>query len=167
MVRFRAAAGGLRPDRLLLRPNPPLSRRSRRLLLGALAVVMGGYSVVWASQGLWPVLPFAELEWFAVAVALKITARRGRCYELVAVDASDVRIRRRAPRGNHTISLKSGWVRVRLEAPRRRNHPARLLVGSHGRWTELGGFLTEAERRQAAECLRRALALHAVRRRTS
>lgn len=163
MVRFRSAGGRLTSDRLLLRPNPPLSRRGRLGLVGALGAVMGGYSVYWASRGLWPVLPFAGLELAAVAAALHLTARRGRCYESVLVDARELRILRGDMAGRRSETLRSGWARVRLAPGLRPGYPARLQVGAHGRWTELGRFLNEAERRQAAGYLRRALEPHAVR----
>lgn len=166
MVRFRPAGDRLKSARLLLRPNPPLSPGGRWALIGVLAGVMGLYSALWASRGLWPVLPFAGLELVAVAVALHVTARRGRCFESVAVGERDLRIQRQRMNGRTTEMWRSGWATVRLAPGEQPRSPIRLLVGAHGRWTELGRFLTEAERREAAECLRRALEPHSVRQRT-
>lgn len=158
MVKLRAAGGRLSLARLLLRPNPPLSRRTQLLFLGVAAVMMSGYGLFWASQGFWPILPFAGLEFGALALALAFTGRRGRRFELIEVDERDLRIRR--PGGGAEDSFRSGWARVRLvggDTPRR---PVRLQVGAHGRWVELGSFLTEAERRIAADHLRRVLHPH-------
>lgn len=165
VVIFRSAGGRLSTARLLLRPNPPASARARVLVLGALALVMGVYSAAWLSRGLWPVLPFAGLELAVVAAALHLTARRARCFDAVAVDARELRVRRQRLTGRSTETWQSGWARVRLAPGRHPWYPVRLLVGAHGRWTELGRFLTEAERREAGECLRRALDPHAVRQR--
>lgn len=162
MVELLAAGEGGSPVRLLLRPNPPMPRRARMMLLGILAAVMGTYALLLASRGFWPVLPFAGLELGALAMALQMTARRASCTETVEIDERDLRIRRDEPRGIASAAFTSGWARVRLMPGARRWHAHRLEVGSHGRWVELGRFLTEAERRRAAEIMARALRPHSA-----
>lgn len=155
MVEMLAAGARGSSTRLLLRPNPPMPRRGRMVFLGILAAVMGSHALLLASRGLWLVLPFAGLELAVLAMALHVTARRASCVETVEIDARDLRIRRDSPSSTVTADFASGWARVRL-APARGRAP-RLEVGSHGRWIELGRFLTEAERRRAAGILARAL----------
>lgn len=162
VVELLAGGAGQDTMRLLLRPNPPLSRRGRWWLLGLLGTVTGLYALLLASRGLWPVLPFAGAELAAVAVALRLTARRARRQEVVEVDARKLRIRRDNPGRDTSVVFASGWARVRLQPGDARWHPARLEVGTHGRWVELGGFLTEAERRRAAGIIERALKPHAA-----
>lgn len=162
MVELLAAGAGNAPMRLLLRPNPPLSRRGRQLILGVLAILMAGYGLLLASRGLWPILPWAGLELAAVAAALQVTARRARHTETVEIDARELRIRRGNPNESTSAAFASGWARVRLLAGPGRWHEPRLLVGAHGRWVELGGFLTGEERRRAACLIERALAPHSA-----
>lgn len=145
------------PTRLLLRPNPPMPRRGRMLFLGMLAAAMGPYALMLASRGFWLVLPFAGLQIGALAVALQVSARRARCVETVEIDDRDLRIRRESPFSTASADFASGWARVRLVPGRGRLDAPRLEVGSHGRWVELGRFLTEAERLRAAELVAQAL----------
>lgn len=127
------------------------------IFLGMLAAAMGPYALLLASRGFWPVLPFAGLELGAMAVALHVSARRARCAETVEINDRNLRIRRQGPASNATDAFASGWVRVRLTPGSGRRHEHRLQVGSHGHWIELGRFLTEAERRRAADIMSRAL----------
>lgn len=162
MVELLAAGAGETPTRLLLCPNPPLSRRGQRLLLGGLAAVMAVYGVLLASRGFWPILPFAVLELAAVALALRLTARRAGRAELVEIDASDLRIQWQERADGATVAFASGWARVRLVPGGGRWLPPRLLVGAHGRWVELGSFLTAEERQRTARLIERALAPHSA-----
>lgn len=125
------------------------------MFLGILAAVMGSHALLLASRGLWLVLPFAGFELAALAMALHVSARRANCVEIVEIDARGMRIRRDSFSSTVTADFASGWARVRLAPGRGRTR--RLEVGSHGRWIELGRFLTEAERRRAAGMLAGAL----------
>jgi uncharacterized membrane protein len=49
------------------------------------------------------------------------------------------------------------WAQVHLLAPKIRWYPSRLVLRSHGKMMELGGFLSESERRQLAGQLQRAM----------
>ncbi len=131
------------------------------IFLGMVAAVLGGYALMLAGRGFWLVLPFAGLELGALAVALQVSARRASRVEAVEIDDRNLRIRRENPSSTATAAFASGWARVRL-TPGRDRHAHRLEVGSHGHWVELGRFLTEAERRRAADILARALEPHSA-----
>lgn len=158
MVKVQAAGAAGQPVRLRLRPNPPLPLRQQRLFLSVLGCFMGAYAGALAITGFWPVLPFAGLEFAAVAAAMWVTAGRGRRCEVVEVTASRVRVDRSRALGVASIELPSAWVQIRLVPGAVRWYPSRLLLGAHGRWVEIGGFLTENERRAAARELCRVLA---------
>lgn len=162
MVELLAPGARGSPTRLLLRPNPPMARRDRMIFLGMMAAIMGGYAVLLASRGFWLVLPFAGLELGALALALQVSARRASRVESVEIDERNLRIRRENPSSTATAAFASGWARVRLTPGRGRWHAHRLEVGSHGHWIELGRFLTEAERRRAADIMVRALEPHSA-----
>ena len=147
------------PDHtLVLRPNLSLSWRQAKIFLVVVALVLSGLASGFAAAGLWPVLPFAGAEWLALATALYLVQRRGHRMEVVSVRDGRVEVEKgsgasRAARWN----FPRGWVRVRLQRPRVRGHPSRLVLAMHGEEVALGDFLAEDERRQAAELLRRTL----------
>ena len=53
--------------------------------------------------------------------------------------------------------MQRAWAQIRLLPPRIRWYPTRLVLRSHGKEVELGGFLNEAERCQLADELRDAV----------
>ena len=150
------------PDHtLVLRPNLSLSWRQAKALLAVVALVLAGLASGFALVGLWPVLPLAGAEWLALASALYLVQRRGHRLEVVSVRDGRVAVKKGCGR-SHAASwdFPSGWVRVRLQRPRVRGHPSRLVLAMHGEEVALGDFLAEDERRQAAELLRRTLVRH-------
>ena len=46
------------------------------------------------------------------------------------------------------VTLRRAWTQTELLRSRYRWHPSRLMIVSHGKHTEIGGFLTEGERRE-------------------
>ncbi len=143
---------------LILRPNLSLSWRQAKVLLVIVAIVLSGLASGFAVVGLWPVLPLAGAEWLALAAALYLVQRRGRQMEIVSVRGGRVAVEKGSgPSHAARWDFPRGWVRVRLQRPRVRGHPSRLVLAMHGEEVALGDFLAEDERRQAAELLRRTL----------
>ena len=148
------------PDHtLVLRPNLSLSWRQAKVFLVVVALVLVGLASGFAVIGLWPVLPLAGAEWLALAVAFYLVQRRGHRMEVVSVTGGRVAVEKGSgPSRAARWEFPRGWVRVRLQRPRVRGHPSRLVLTMHGEEVALGDFLAEDERRQAAELLRRTLA---------
>ncbi len=147
------------PDHtLVLRPNLSLSWRQAKVFLVVVALVLVGLASGFAVIGLWPVLPLAGAEWLALAVAFYLVQRRGHRMEVVSVKGGRVAVEKGSgPSRAARWEFPRGWVRVRLQRPRVRGHPSRLVLTMHGEEVALGDFLAEDERRQAAELLRRTL----------
>ena len=147
------------PDHtLVLRPNLSLSWRQAKVFLVVVALVLVGLASGFAVIGLWPVLPLAGAEWLALAVAFYLVQRRGHRMEVVSVKGGRVAVEKGSgPSRAARWEFPRGWVRVRLQRPRVRGHPSRLVLTMHGEEVALGDFLAEDERRQAAEFLRRTL----------
>ena len=147
------------PDHtLVLRPNLSLSWRQAKVFLVVVALVLVGLASGFAMIGLWPVLPLAGAEWLALAVAFYLVQRRGHRMEVVSVTGGRVAVEKGSgPSRAARWEFPRGWVRVRLQRPRVRGHPSRLVLTMHGEEVALGDFLAEDERRQAAELLRRTL----------
>jgi uncharacterized membrane protein len=76
--------------------------------------------------------------------------RKGQERETIVISADCVTVQRYSVRGERTSVFPRHWARVRLHAPHAALHPSRLLLESHGRVCEVGGFLTEGERRSLA-----------------
>ncbi|MHB8551557.1 MAG: DUF2244 domain-containing protein, partial [Acidiferrobacterales bacterium] len=66
--------------------------------------------------------------------------------EILTVDGDRMEIVQITGRGERRVTLQRYWVRVRLERQVDDWYPTRLLVGSHGRWVEIGSVLTDDER---------------------
>ena len=147
------------PDHtLILRPNLSLSWRQAKVFLVVVALVLVSLASGFAAAGLWPVLPLAGAEWLALATALYLVQRRGHRTEVVSVRGGRVAVEKGSgPSRAARWDFPRGWVRVRLQRPRFRGHPSRLVLTMHGEEVALGDFLAEDERRQAAELLRRTL----------
>lgn len=143
---------------LVLRPNLSLSWRQAKVFLMVVAFVLAGLASVFAAAGLWPVLPLAGAEWLALAAAFYQVQRRGHRMEVVSVRDGRVAVEKGSdPARAARWEFPRGWVRVRLQRPRIRGHPSRLVLAMHGEEVALGDFLAEDERRQAADLLRRTL----------
>ncbi|HET8701621.1 MAG TPA: DUF2244 domain-containing protein [Nitrococcus sp.] len=140
---------------LILRPNIALSWRQTKLFL----LLTTGVSLAWAGafavMGLWLILPFAGLEVGALALALIVTAQRAYDTEVVHVSESKVQIDKGRRRLEHRWSFDRVWSEVILAAPGHPWYPTRLVVRSRGELVELGSFLADDERAQAAGELRR------------
>jgi uncharacterized membrane protein len=103
--------------------------------------------------GAWMILPFAGLEIAVVGVTLAFVHRHAAdCEELVVNDDRLVITQRRGRREvRHEFPCY--WTRVSLRAGRGW-HPARLIVGSHGRELEIGVSMDEEQRESLARELR-------------
>ena len=144
---------------LILRPNLSLSWRQAKGFLAVVALLLAGLASGFAVAGFWPVLPFAGAEWLALATALYVVQRRGHRTEVIAVRGERVAVEKGTGRScDAAWEFPRGWVRVRLQGPRFRGHPSRLVLAMHGKEIALGEFLAEDERRQAAALLRQTLA---------
>ena len=147
------------PDQtLVLRPNLSLSWRQAKVFLVVVALVLAGLASGFAAVGLWPVLPLAGAEWLALATALYLVQRRGHRMEVISVRGERVAVEKGSGQSHAAKwDFPRGWVRVRLQRPRVRGHPSRLVLAMHGEEVALGDFLAEDARRQVADLLHRTL----------
>ena len=109
---------------------------------------------MFAAQGFWPVLPFAGLEMLVLGWALRESLRNRHVVERLAISRDEIRFDAVGARGEQHRVFPRQWAKVKLRAPHSAMHPSRLLIESHGRACEIGGFLTEDERRGLAAQLR-------------
>ena len=143
--------------RIVIRPNRSLTRRQLQLAFAVIAVVCLGIAGVFTAFGMWPVLPFAGAEVIVVGIGFYLSASTGRETEVVSVLREKVAVEKGRRRIRERQELQRAWAQIRLLRPRIRWYPTRLVIRSHGKEVELGGFLNEDERRQLAGELRTAI----------
>ena len=144
--------------RIMIRPNCSLPWRETVQFYIGIVIVSFSIAFAFAMKGMWLILPFAGLEMLALGVALYIVARRGMRWQMLDIRENDVDIVDCVNSRKSCSSFQRAWVRVYFEAAAIRGHPSRLYLGSHGRSTEIGEYLTEQEKRKLAQQLREALA---------
>jgi uncharacterized membrane protein len=133
-----------------LRPNCSLSPRGALLFFGSLCAVSFVIAGVFATQGFWPVLPFAGLEMLVLGWALAIVMRRRHVVQRIAISQSQVVVDAQDIRIAEHLVFPRHWAKVTLRAPHTALHPSRLLLECQGRELEIGRFLIEEERRALA-----------------
>jgi uncharacterized membrane protein len=137
-------------------PHRSLTRRGRRILIGAIGAMCAVNATVFICIGAWPVGGFTGIELLLAAVMLSINARAARASEMLLLSPSGLRIVRTDIRGARTErTLPPAWLQVELRE-RAGRVPALLLV-SHGRQEEVARSLGEAEKRDLAGAITQAL----------
>lgn len=115
-----------------------------------------------ALHGLWVPLPLAGIELTALVVCTMMLRRRLSTEVAIQLGPEEVHVERTGPEGSARWSFQSAWAKIRLVRPGQRWYPKRLLIGAHGREIEVGEFLTEEEREEAARALKQALTVHSA-----
>ncbi|MBT5226828.1 MAG: DUF2244 domain-containing protein, partial [Proteobacteria bacterium] len=113
----------------------------------------GGFMLI---LGAWPVLPFLGLEVAVLVVVFLMLQRRSTFYDLVEVRGDHVGLRQKSQHGETSRTLNRYWAQIKLSGGRQW-YPSRLLVGSHGKFVEIGAALTEEDRIRTAKELQRVL----------
>ena len=138
-------------------PQQSLSARGMRLLCvftAAGAAVPGGLFLV---LGAWPILGFLGVE-LVLVLGLVALHRRwsAAAREVVQLTEGSLRVVTANGRGGRRVAvLQPYWTRVALEEVP--GSVSRLCLVQRGRRVELGGFLSDAEKRDLGEALDAAL----------
>jgi uncharacterized membrane protein len=143
--------------RVELRPNCALTVATAALFFGSLCVVSFTIAGLFALQGFWPVFPFAGLEMLVLGWALWISLRARFVRQCIGISQHEVVIELRTRTTEERFVFPRHWAKVTLRASYTALHPSRLLIESHGRACEIGGFLTEEERRALAARLKQVI----------
>ncbi|MEK9942127.1 MAG: DUF2244 domain-containing protein [Gammaproteobacteria bacterium] len=152
MTHLQAAPGG-RDFRLLIRPNCSLGMLAAWLMFGLFALVAVGIGTYMVMLGAWPVLPFLGLELALLAIAFVMLQKRARFFDLLVSEGDEVCVTKRDGEGDRKQRFHRYWMQVRV-ASGPYWYPSKLLVGSHGQFTEIGAELTEEDRLKTATQLR-------------
>ena len=104
------------------------------------------------------VLPFSGLEALAVAFAFYLVLAAGEHTEVVTITAGEVLVEKGKREPDQRVSFDRSWAKVTLKQSKNRWYPSKLLIGSHGKYIEVGHFLSEGERKSLAKMLINVLA---------
>jgi len=140
-----------------LQPNCALTPATALFFFASLCTVSFSIAGLFALQGFWPVFPFAGLEMLALGWALRLSLRARFVRQRISVSPQQVVIELKTHASEERLVFPRHWAKVTLRASYTALHPSRLLIESHGRACEIGGFLREEERRGLAARLKQVI----------
>ena len=135
-------------------PNCSLIPRGARLFFIAVCVPTLGIAGAATVLGFWPILPFAGAEIALLGWALHTNMQRR--FEHENIDVSETQVVIEYSRGEtKRFVFPRHWARVKIRRPKSPLQRSQLVIESHGKWCEVGEFLSEEERQRLAAELRR------------
>ena len=143
---------------LLIRPHLSLSTPGAIGFVALCAIFIALVASVMAALGAWLVLPFAGAEILLIVSVFWLLQRRRQDYELVVGDPVRVTLTKHRLGETRQSTFQRYWTQVVLHAGIHRGHPSKLMVGSHGRFLEIGSVLIEKDRLRLASKLKCVLA---------
>ncbi len=99
------------------------------------------------------ILPFALIDVLAVGLILQMVVRQSAYIEKIRVDGEKVEIQHIQKNNNASWQFPLHWIQVNLQSPKHRWYPHKLLIGSAGKWVEIGRCLTDRERITLAQAI--------------
>ncbi|WP_424947340.1 DUF2244 domain-containing protein [Candidatus Spongiihabitans sp.] len=138
----------------VIRPNSACHPRSWHKVFALLVVVCLSIASRFALLGYWMILPFALMDVLAVGLILRLVARQSAYIETIRVDGEKVEIQHIQKNNNASWQFPLHWIQVNLQSPQHRWYPHKLLLGSAGKWVEIGRCLTNEERITLAQAIR-------------
>jgi uncharacterized membrane protein len=126
-----------------------------RALAASLVVLSAAIAVRFWFWGAWPVALFSFIAIPMLPLLLAINQRRARASELIMLDTMELQVIRTDSSGRRQqVSLPAAWLRVDLDSTK---GIPRVVLSSHGRGCEVGGFLHEPERLSLFDAINDAL----------
>jgi len=140
-----------------LTPHRSLSPRGFVIISWILLLVGFAHGTLFLTIGAWPVVGFAGLEWLLFWWLFRRHFRGDASAERLSLYRDRLMLENRDAKGAVTrLDLQPYWLRVILEETSAMS--SRLYLASHGRYVEVGRFLSVEERSRLAETLRQELA---------
>ncbi len=142
--------------RAVLTPHRSLSRAGFGAVMLALSLPCLGMSMVFLSLGAWPVAGFLGLDVALVYWAFRANFADARRSEIVEIAGNRLAVTQIAKSGNRRqIDFNASWVNVSTRELS--GDVCELALAESGRRLALATFLGDAQRRDFAAVLRRAL----------
>lgn len=130
---------------ILVRPNRSLSAPAILALVAAVVLVSFTIGLGFWLMGAVLVLPFAGLEALLVGGVFWLLHRHQADHERIVIDDDQVEVISSRGGRESRERFQRYWVRVRT-VPAHGGRLPRVLLGSHGRFIEVGGVLDGPER---------------------
>lgn len=141
-----------------LTPNRSLSPTGFVVLMGIVSAVSFAAGVGFMLKGAWPVFGFFGLDVALLYWAFKRNFADGKVSETVQVSASEIVVCRRVPGKQQTCKrFLKNWAKVSLAEDTVREIIGSLTITSHGKSTEIAGFLSPDERKEFYLAFKKAL----------
>jgi uncharacterized membrane protein len=109
--------------------------------------------------GAWVILPFAVLEISLLAAGFWLYERASRYRETVQLTRDSFSITQEGVNGRRTWCFNPHWVRVNLLLDPNEWYPSKLLIKAHGQQIEIGACLTDLERQELSQAIKKQLLL--------
>jgi len=129
-----------------IRPNSSLSPAGARWFLLSAAVACLGPAFVLVLQGFWPVLPFAGLEFVALATATWWSIRKGRYREVIIIRDDIVSVDKFGPSSRLHWESPIHWCRASLAPLAAAGNSKKLLLQTGMKSCEVASCCTDSER---------------------
>ena len=140
----------------MVKPHRSLSRKG---LITVICCMLAGSLTVTSLMvllGAWPVIGFNGADIALAIFLIWLNMRAARAVEIISLGKTTLEITRTDLHGRQEqISLSPYWLNIVLQE--RRGTVSKLLLASHGAQTEIARQLGEAEKRDLAAALTRAL----------
>ena len=125
---------------ILIRPNRSLTPAAMLAVVMAVALVSLAIGLGFWMMGAHLILPFAGLEALVVGVAFWSLSRHQADYERIVIDGDQVELMSCTGEKESRTRFQRYWARVH-RAHTADGRPPRILLGSHGRFVEVGSAL--------------------------
>lgn len=133
----------------ILEPNQSLGSKQTLLVFGFIGCAILAVAIYFAALGAWLVVPFSGLEILILGGAVYAQHRWAGKRQFIRIDDDNVSASSSAD-GADGVSFQRAWLRISLVDGTYPRYPRRLILGSHGRYIEIGEFLTDSERELVA-----------------
>jgi len=141
----------------VIQPNRSLSDQGRKWLLYGIGLIMALVTLRFVLIGGWMVVPFMFADLVALVMAFVLVDQQCCIVERVVIEDELLTIHHEENDRPRHWTFPLYWVNVDLKPGPHPSHGSRLLIGSHGKWIELAGFLTNDERESLAVAIRQAV----------
>ena len=136
--------------RLILVPNCSIHWHHLLLFYIFTCLVALTIGVFFVLRGIWLVLPFSGLEMLALGLALHLVSRGTHRREVITFDRASVRVEKGLYAPEQCWDFEKSWVRLHDEMTGDFKPRRKLELGSHGKYVEVGAFLSSIEKDELA-----------------
>lgn len=138
----------------VLTPHRSLSPRGFLIFMGVTSALCFGIGFMFMIIGAWPVMGFMGLDVALIYWAFRCNYKDAKLFETIHLTNDELELKRVDPKGNSQIwSFNPYWVKVDIKEHSSGSNTMQLT--SHGQATEFGQFLSDEERREFSDVLRR------------